>query len=172
MGIFFELLWLDLFPAGTYIPPNAMLASTVTLSVLACVPDAGMRATAALIVATLPMAYLAPWLEQLYRKRQNLSYNSLTTWNRRGIAHAYTPQRLVLQALAELFLLNLFLFQLCALPALLALRYAQPWLAQGVAPTWGMLWMAAAAGAILALRQSKAYALAGASLVLGVLVSL
>ena len=30
-GIFFELLWLDLFPAGTFIPPHGLLALTAPL---------------------------------------------------------------------------------------------------------------------------------------------
>ena len=31
-GIFFELLWLDLFPAGTFIPPQSLLALSIASS--------------------------------------------------------------------------------------------------------------------------------------------
>lgn len=171
-GIFFELLWLDLFPAGTFIPPHALLSLTATLTVLACLPDADMRTTALLLVATLPLAYLGAWVEQRYRKRQNTSYNKLITWNRQSVAHAYTPNRLIMQALAEKFLLNFFLFALCVLPLLAALRPLQPWLSSGPQPSWPMLWIVAGIGAVLALRLRKAYALAGISLVLGVLATL
>jgi len=33
LGIFFELLWLDLFPAGTFIPPQSVYAVLLTLSI-------------------------------------------------------------------------------------------------------------------------------------------
>ncbi|PKN31367.1 MAG: hypothetical protein CVU63_24290, partial [Deltaproteobacteria bacterium HGW-Deltaproteobacteria-20] len=62
-GIFFELLWLDLFPAGTYIPPQALLSLIATLTILACLPDADMRSTVLVVIATLPLAYLGAWID-------------------------------------------------------------------------------------------------------------
>lgn len=170
-GIFFELLWLDLFPAGTFIPPQAILSLTATLSILACLPGADMRATALVLVATLPLAYLGAWVEQRYRKRQNLSYNALIVWNRRGVTQTYAPQRLVLRALLEIFALNLVLFALLAPLVLVAVRLALPWLPGGPQPTWPLLWIGASIGAILALRLPRAYALAGASLALGAILT-
>lgn len=164
VGVFFELLWLDLFPAGTYIPPQGLLSLTACLSLLACLPGADMRTTALVLVATLPLAYLGAWVEQTYRTRQNLSYNQLITWNRRGVGHAFTPDRLVFRALAELFTLNFLLHLLCVLTLLPILRLVQPWLMHGPQPTWSLFWIAASIGAILALRLPRAYALAGAAL--------
>jgi len=172
VGIFFELLWLDLFPAGTYIPPQALLSMTATLTILACLPDADMRTTAALIISTLPLAHLGAWIEQLYRKRQNASYNQLLTWNRGGNMRAFAPERLTTKALSEIFLLNFFVTVLCLIPFLAGFRLLQPLLAGGPQPAWPMLWIGACAGAILALRVRKAFALAGASLLIGVLSSL
>lgn len=171
-GIFFELLWLDLFPAGTFIPPHALLSLSVTLGILACLPGADMGTTALLLVLTLPLAYVGAWAEQSYRKRQNLSYNSLIIWNRRGVSHPYTPDRLVFQALVEMFVLNFTVYLASASALLAVIRLARPWLAGGLQPAWPMLWIAACAGAILALRVRKAYALAGVSLAVGVLISL
>lgn len=171
-GIFFELLWLDLFPAGTFIPPHGLLSLSATLGVLACLPDADMRTTTLLLILTLPLAYLGAWVEQRYRKRQNLSYNSLIIWNRRGITHPYTPDRLVFQALGEMFVLHFTVYMLGAAALLAGMRLAQPWLAGGPQPGWPMLWIGASAGAILALRVRKAYALAAGSLVAGILLTL
>lgn len=171
-GIFFELLWLDLFPAGTFIPPHGLLALTATLGVLACVPEADMRVTAIILVLSLPLAYLGSWVEQRYRKRQNLSYNRLIIWNRRGVNHPYTPDRLVFQALGEMFALGFALYLSCAAALLAIVRLVAPWVSGGPQPTWPMLWIGACAGAVLALRLPRAYALAGASLVLGVLLTL
>ncbi len=171
-GIFFELLWLDLFPAGTYIPPQALISLTATLTVLACLPDADMRATALIVVATLPLAYLGAWAEQLHRKRQNARYSQLLIWNRGGKGSAFAPNRLTAGALIEIFLLNFSIFMLCVTPLLAGLRLLQPWFSGGPQPSWAMLWAGACAGAILALRVRRAYALAAASLVIGVLSTL
>lgn len=171
-GIFFELLWLDLFPAGTYIPPQALLSLIATLTILACLPDADMRTTVLVVTATLPLAYLGAWAEQLYRKRQNSGYNQLLTWNRKGNINAFAPHRLTGRALVEIFLLNFSVLALCLAPLLVGLKAIQPWISGGPQPTWTMLWIAACAGAILALRVRKAYALAAVSVVLGVILGL
>ena len=42
IGIFFELLWLDAIPAGTYIPPQSQLAAFVCAEV-AALPGRGAR---------------------------------------------------------------------------------------------------------------------------------
>jgi hypothetical protein len=171
-GIFFELLWLDLFPAGTYIPPHALLSLTATLTLLSCLPDADMRVTALVVVATLPLAYLGAWVEQLHRKRQNAGYNQLLTWNRSGDMNVFAPDRLTARALGEIFAINFAVLFLCLIPLLAGVRMLQPLLAGGMQPTWPMLWIGACAGAILALRVPRAYALAGAALVLGTLITL
>ncbi|WP_043810193.1 hypothetical protein [Desulfomicrobium baculatum] len=131
-----------------------------------------MRTTVLVVIATLPLAYLGAWVEQLYRKRQNAGYNQLLTWNRQGNTAIFAPHRLTAKALVEFFLLNFSLFWLCLLPLLIGLKTVRPWVAGGPQPTWTMLWIAACAGAILALRVRKAYALAAVSLLLGVLSSL
>ncbi len=171
-GIFFELLWLDLFPAGTYIPPQGLLSLSACLSLLSCLPRADMRTTALVLIATLPLAYLGAWVEQGYRKRQNLSYNQLITWNRRGGGHAFTPNRLVFRALVELFAVYFLLHLLCVLALLPILRAVQPWLMNGPQPTWPLFWIAASMGAILALRLPRVYALTGAGLAVGAVFTL
>jgi PTS system mannose-specific IIC component len=171
-GVFFELLWLDLFPAGTYIPPHGLLSLTACLSLLSCLPAADMRTTALVLIVTLPLAYLGAWVEQAYRTRQNLSYNQLITWNRRGFGHAYTPERLVFRAMAELFVLYFLLHLACVLVLLPVLRLVQPWLVHGLQPTWPLFWAAAIIGAILALRLPRVYALTGAALALGAVSTL
>jgi hypothetical protein len=166
------LLWLDLFPAGTYIPPHALISLTATLTLLACLPDADMRLTALVVVATLPLAYLGAWVEQMHRKRQNACYNQLLIWNRSGDARVFAPERLTARALVEIFAINFAVLFFSLIPLLLGARMLQPLLAGGVQPTWPMLWIGACAGAILALRVPRAYALAGVALVLGTLLTL
>ncbi|NLW81706.1 MAG: hypothetical protein GXY42_08570 [Desulfovibrionales bacterium] len=172
VGIFFELLWLDLFPAGTFIPPQSLLTLSATLTLLACLPGADMRLTSIILVGTLPLAYIGAWVEQSYRKRQNLSYNALLSWNRRHPGHAYRPETLTIRAVVEQSILHFGLFLLCVTPLLPLLRLAQPWLGSSPQPTWPMLWILACCGAILSLRIRKAYACAAVTFVLGVFATL
>lgn len=167
-----ELLWLDLFPAGSYIPPLASLALTAALGLLACLHPADMRSTLVVLMMVLPMAYFGAWAEQQFRKRQNLSYNALSNWNRRNIDHPYAPDGLIVRAVAENFLMYAFVYLLCTLPALVLLRTVQPFIPSGWQPAWPVLWTGASIGAVLSLRLKKAYILGGMTVVLGILVTL
>jgi len=142
------------------------------LTIAACLPEADMRIITLAIVCSLPLAYFGAWLEQLYRKRQNLSYNAVISWNRRHPVHSMTPQTLTRRALAELFLLYSGLFLLCVLPPLLILKTVGFWLGAGFQPTWPFLWAAACTGAILSLRIHKAQITAGLALLLGILMGI
>lgn len=172
LGIFFELLWLDLFPAGTFIPPQSLLALTTALTLLSCLPTADMCATALILVATLPLASFGAWVEQRYRTHQNKSYTALTSWNSRKGTHHYAPKKLICRAVGELFLLHFVLFGVSVAALLLFLRPMIVLLGNGPQPTWPMLWLVASLGALLALRRTKAYALGAAALLLLVLGSL
>lgn len=171
LGIFFELLWLDLFPAGTFIPPQALFSLIAALTLLACLPDADMRLITAVMLCTLPLAHLGTWAEQRYRQRQNLSYNALLGWNRKNFLSHYTPHRLIQRAVVEGGLLYLLLFTLCVAPLLIILKLGRPWIESGWQPTWPILWGSACLGAVLALRLRKAHALAIVALILGLLVT-
>lgn len=131
-----------------------------------------MRTTALVLIMTLPLAYIGAWVEQRYRKRQNLSYNALILWNRRGVSHPFTPDRLIFQALAEIFAMNFALFLAGASAVLVCIRLAQPLISGDLQPAWPMLWIAAAAGGIMALRMRKAYAVAAAALLVGIFVTI
>lgn len=169
IGIFFELLWLDLFPVGTFIPPQAILSLLATLTLLSCFPDPDLRIVALVLLSTTPLGYLGAWLEQRYRQRQNLSYNALIIWTKNQKNSLYNPQNLTRIAVVEIFLLNLVIFFLLLLPLLWVLNLLIPWIAQGPQPTWPLLWAIACLGALLSLKIRKAYILAGLTLILGLL---
>jgi PTS system mannose-specific IIC component len=132
-------------------------------------PEADMSLITLAILYALPLGHLGAWLEQLYRKRQNLSYNAVISWNREQPTRSNTPQALTHRALAELFLFYLSLFLLCALPLISLLKITRPWLGSNFAPTWPLLWTAACAGAILALRIRKARMVGVLALLMGIL---
>lgn len=167
-----ELLWLDLFPAGSYIPPLAPLSLIASLGLLTCLQTTDMRTTLLVLITVLPIAYFGAWAEQQFRKRQNLSYNALSNWNRRNFDHPYTPDRLILRAVTELFGMYVLIYLLCTFPVLALLRTLQPFITSGWQPTWSILWIAASIGAILSLRLKKAYILGGLTVLLGIVLTL
>lgn len=172
LGVFFELLWLDLFPAGTVIPPHALFALTASLTVLANLNEPNMRLTTLVLVASFPLAALGAWMERAYRTRQNLNFTALLVWSRRKTASESAQTPLILRALGEQFALCGGIFALCASALLALARVLGPWIEDGVQPEWFMLWIGASIGAILALRIRTAHAVGAASLIVAILLGL
>lgn len=172
LGIFFELLWLDLFPAGTVIPPHALFALTASLTVLAGLDEPNMRLAVLILVASFPLAFFGAWVEHAYRVRQNLNFTVLLTWSRRKSTDASLQTPIIHRALGEQFALCGGIFVLCASALLALTRVLGPWIEKGVQPEWFMLWAGASIGAILALRIRTGYAVGAASLILGILIGL
>lgn len=158
IGVFFELLWLDLFPAGTFIPPQsvfAVFASTVLVKSLSAV-----RAEEIFLImlVCIPFAFLGSWFENRQREWQNKNYNLLLRWASRKQSHT-RPRKMILTSISQQFILNT-IFGAASLYLLLFLgRKLLPYLPAADFFTWPMAWLTAAVGGILALRLRKAYAL-------------
>jgi PTS system mannose-specific IIC component len=168
IGVFFELFWLDLFPAGTYLPPNAAASNLACLFLvrLGSLHDPG--AIAAVMLLTLPLARLFGKLEASQRVLANSFYNRLLKWSRPG-SHRMRPGRLILESMALQFTLNAVAFALAlsALLALLGLTSERLFAAfHGLGIRFGHMWILASLGAVLSLRYRPAQAVlaAGAAL--------
>lgn len=167
IGIFFELFWLDLFPAGTFIPPHAPAATLTTLALASRLGAVEPRVVLLAILLGLPMSWLGARLDQVRREFENRNYNRVLQDARKPAD--FHPERVVLASLAVLCALHFLVFGLC-----LGLL---DWLAGLIEPlwldlfadlpvSWPWLWLAASLGAVLSLRWRRAYAL----LTLGVAV--
>ncbi|WP_461209496.1 PTS sugar transporter subunit IIC [Desulfocurvus sp. DL9XJH121] len=159
VALIFELLWLDLIPAGTFIPPNAAAS---TLGVLALCAIFGFHGPADVIfpvLLTLPLAWFAARGEQVLRRWQDAGYNSLQEWLEEG-DEGYRPGRLVRRAAAQAAAAY-FLFFTAGLSVLSALVYWLLGLGFLHPPqdmfTWGHLWITASVGGLLALRVPGGY---------------
>lgn len=166
-GIFFELLWLDAFPAGTYIPPHGLAALCTSLIVLHGLGMPSMRMTTLIFVASCLAAYGGAWLEQAYRTRQNRSYTALLRWNRKGSRSATSPTVLTLLSLTEQFFLSALLLFVTAACMLYGAKILPAWITQGYEPSWALLWILASTGAVLSLRIPKAYIVCALAVGLG-----
>ncbi len=165
VSIIFELFWLDLIPAGTYIPPNTAASNLACLTLMHAFGLATPAEAVFPILLCLPLGWIGARLEDFLRARQNAAYESLQAWARGDAARPVHLGRLILESLAQGGVAH-FLFFFAAVLSLISLvgllrawDLLQP--PQGLFH-WGHLWVAASFGGILSLRSLRAYgALAG-----------
>lgn len=160
VSLVFELFWLDLIPAGTFIPPNAAASNLIVLAVAEIY---GFREPAQIIfpvLLSLPLAWVASRGEQMLRRRQDQGYDTLQLWLRPGSDDEYRPQDLVRRA-ALMSAAGYLVFMLAAASLMVA---GVGWLlGQGLLRppmhmfSWPHLWITASLGGLLALRVPGAY---------------
>jgi PTS system mannose-specific IIC component len=156
IAIFFELFWLDLFPAGTFIPPNQAAATLATLTLARCFNLTEPSGVLVASVMSLPLALIFARLEAFHRRFE-------TTAQAKAAARKdamLSPGRLVWRSLADLAIMNGVCFSL-ALAALVAagkLVFAMlgPLLA-AQSMSFAHLWILGSLGGVLSLRHRPAY---------------
>ncbi|MCF8085842.1 MAG: hypothetical protein K9J48_03005 [Desulfohalobiaceae bacterium] len=77
IGIFFELLWLDIIPAGTHIPPQSQLAAFVCAETAALLPVTQPGQVLPLLLLAIPLAWLGSRVESGFRNRLNSVHDAL-----------------------------------------------------------------------------------------------
>lgn len=153
-----ELLWLDIFPAGTVIPPDRLLP----LFLMALIAKIFHLHGAAeffvplcfFLVAAPVGSILSGWL----RKRQNLAHARLQDWANRGESRDL-PAILLFRSTILFLASYVLLFTALALPILFVTRFC---LSHGYSiiampgVTWPWLILASGIGGVLALRLKTA----------------
>ncbi len=174
IGLFYELLWLDLFHAGTYIPPNSAastLASLCLAEIWGLTTPPGMLLP---LIAGLPLGLIGSKLEHFQRVWQNSAYNSLLQWARRSHQLEEPTDRhlqyVVIRSLLQNAILS-FLFLASSLTiiwaALTPLRAPESFRMLDIEMGWAHIWFCALIGGVLALRVKRAYV----TLVIGVITA-
>ncbi len=175
VGLFFELFWLDQIPAGTYIPPNTVFSTLLTLGLadyfLLLQPSELLLPLA----LSLPMALVGARLEYLQRRWQDAGYNSLLHWMRLadGRRNPRHPERLILTSVLQQLALNLAVFTVGILVLIEVVAVMRPMVGaylRSFPITWPHLWFVAALGGILALRLNRSYKILACGVVLLTLV--
>jgi PTS system mannose-specific IIC component len=172
VAIFFELFWLDAFPAGTFVPPHRILATFLTLTLSWAL---GFQSPGQILPLLLPSALLAALgsrLEVWQRMQQNSSYNQLLQWARQDIQR-FQPELLVKKGLLQLSAANALLYMLSFLACYYLFQQAHSYWQfelQGLA--WEHIWSLGLIGPVLSLRSKRAYQLLvlGAAILVLVLV--
>ncbi|WP_342448593.1 PTS sugar transporter subunit IIC [Desulfobaculum xiamenense] len=158
----FELFWLDLIPAGTFIPPNAAASNLAALMLIHFFGFTTPAEAMFPILFSLPLSWFAARLEQFQRYRQNAAYDALQAQVRLGRDTAYAPARLVERSILQSGILYFVFFvaSLMGLIVLTGMLLSNGFLhMQTDALGWGHLWVAASFGPLLSLRSMRAYAL-------------
>ncbi len=175
VALCFELFWLDLIPAGTFVTPNAAAS---TLAALALTHFFGFRTAPEavfVILFCLPLGWIGARLEQLQRGWQNASYNRLLNGIRASHPVEYAPSRLILGSMVQMAVVN-FVFFCAALLALISffglLTSHAPHSLPEDFMAWGHLWLAASLGGLLALRTVRAFSVLAGCVVLVAMVGL
>ncbi len=155
----FELLWLDVFAAGTVIPPNA-IASTV--AALALIDMFSLQQPAMISVAMLlamPLAYLFSRVESAHRDASNKDFDQLQAWVE-NLPGALTPARLIMFSMARVAFINglFFIVALAVLSIALFFVLDEASAAlKGNSMTAETLVLISTCGAMLGLRYKPAY---------------
>lgn len=159
ISIFFELFWLDLIPAGTYIPPHLTATTFATLSLCTWLNASAPGQVLAIIFACMPLAWAGARLEGLLREKQRKSYNQLLNWSRKPL-EPRLPGLLIARSTLTAFAGSWVLFFI----TILALYWALDWFLynfssflQSLDITWPHLWITATLGGVMALRLRRAY---------------
>ncbi|MFO7717592.1 MAG: PTS sugar transporter subunit IIC [Desulfohalobium sp.] len=158
VGITFELFWMDLFPAGTYIPPHGQAATVYSLTIAHCMGMYRPWDLLPVVVVALVLAHCWVRLEYWHRHWQNSHYSQLLQSVRQEHGF-FAPERFVARSLVQLFVLNGLVFFLLTQISLWAFEWLHPlWPAAPFALQWPHVWGVALLGAVAALRTKAAYA--------------
>jgi mannose PTS system EIIC component len=161
VSLFFELLWLDLFPAGTIIPPQSLAP---TLASLAVVHHLGIDTPSLAVVVmfvALPLGPLFAQLERYHRQYENRAHTGLLVWaSQSGLGPG--PAILTRRSILVMLPLNTIVFSICLLALTAISATILPRLEPLLGPIplqWPHLWVVASVGAVLSLRHRPAYAI-------------
>jgi PTS system mannose-specific IIC component len=171
-AIFYELLWLDFLPVGTFIPPHMTAA---TFSCLLLVTHFGLDEPPFVflaLIAGLPMAWLGARLDRTMRDRLNRSYNGVLQWVRKPVGENVPTQLILRTLIGKALVFWLFFIILNGLLALAVGSILMDYSGQiaSLKLEWYQFWISASIGGLLALRLRSLYLSVGAgAIVFGIL---
>lgn len=174
VALVYELFWLDLFPAGTYLPPQATASTLAALTLAAWFGFEDPGRIAPLIGLCLPLALIGTSLEERLRRWNDSFYNVLLQGFRERGETRLELGGVVGRSLTRGVALNGLFFLLAMSGLIHATRLLAPFLQPPRAgfPDWSHLWLLASLGAVAALRVRKAYVTLALAVSLAMLGSL
>lgn len=165
VAVFFELLWVDIIPAGTFIPPNAIFCVVATICLMEIFGLTHTSQILATMIMTIPIAFLSSWLEGIERTGQNKNYNVILQQTRKAPAR-YRPDLMIRTSVLRSFFIYLItgLLGIYLLMGIFSRIHIYIPLENVI--QWPHLLLIASVSALAALRIKKAYI----SLILGMVL--
>ena len=160
LAVFYELFWLDLFPAGTYMPPNPLFPMLTILTYVGTLHDPTITSLFLPVVLTLPLASLGTYVEKHQREWQVASYNRIVKKMRINGELEKTAGVSVAASLLQLFASNFAAFSFVTGLVLVAVNALASQTNVSMIfnhASWPMLWAIGAMGGVLALRIRRNY---------------
>ena len=157
IGIFFELLWLDTFPAGTYIPPQQTFAAFFTILTSHYLGLSGIGELLPLVILALPLTRVMHQLESWSRQLENASYQR--SWERvQAGGGPFKPGVFVRTSLLKNMALNALAFGLFFGATAAGFEFLLRWWPDTLSGlAWGHLMLGGLAAGLLALRSRRVY---------------
>lgn len=160
LAVFYELFWLDLFPAGTYLPPNGLFPMLTVVALAGTLPSPDISTLFLPVILTLPLAFLGSYLEKRQRKWQVAGYTRLLRAFRSGRDLEGPAGQAVAVSLLQLFALNFAAFLCAATLVAAASEQFAAWQGQPLTfahATWPLLWIIGCVGGVMSLRIRRSY---------------
>lgn len=154
-AVFFELLWLDLFYVGTYVPPDGLFAYLLFAPLMLVLGLSSPQDICLPLLACLPFAAMAGKLESRMRLYASRDYKNMNEAIASGADIENTASGIIKGSLLRLVMAG---FMLYTLAAMLLYGAAAIWIWKFGAvycvnwATWGFLFCLAAIGGLLSLR--------------------
>jgi len=160
VSLFFELLWLDVFPAGTIIPPNPLASVLASLATLRYFNVTKPALAAIIMLLALPLGKLFARIERAHRQYENDAHSRLMRWAKNP-EYVPGPLQLTRRSVLILFWVNVAAFALSLACLMVFAHFLLPYAAPAIGNIplkWPHLWGVASIGAVLSLRYRPAYA--------------
>lgn len=154
-AIFFELLWLDLFYVGTFVPPDGLFAYLIFVPLSLSLALVSLPDICPALLLCLPFAELLRWVEGRLRLNQSINYETLNqVIDERGDIMAASSHALASSVMRFIrWEMMIYAFASVLLYGLVSMWI---WRFAGIDSldwvTWGFLLSLAAVGGLLSLR--------------------
>ncbi|WP_234970926.1 PTS sugar transporter subunit IIC [Desulfonauticus submarinus] len=155
IGIFFELFWLDLFPVGTFVPPQHIVSTIISLFIVYTFKVKSLNHILFIIIMANLFSYFWDWFEVKTRQWNNYIYNKILKSLK--LRSEINMSNIILSSIGKMFIMNFIIFFVVLIFSFYIYEYISFYIPQTKILTWNVLFIISLVGAVLGLRLQKLY---------------
>ncbi len=159
VSLIFEMLWLDLVPIGSYIPPGRAVTG-LALGLISIFNLHTAQEIILPVLLVLPVSRATVWIEKIMRRWYNKKFKTLHNWLQSGQESVYRPGLLIGQSLVQSFMVYLAFFSISLFLLMIFMDRVvmrENLILYMPQVSFNHLFLGAAIGGLLALRIVKSY---------------